>query len=197
MIRTESFDQVHVRSSAELRTWLFEHHGRHDSVWLVTYLKAPAGSPHASAYVSRDEVLNELISFGWIDGIRRKLDDERTMQLIGPRRVQHWSKTYKDRAAELIAQGRMHDAGLAAIEVSKQNGLWNFMDDVDALVAPDDLLVALDANGAARRHYEAFPPSTKRNTLRWIKMAKTETTRSKRIATTAQLAAENRRVPNA
>ncbi len=49
----------------------------------------------------------------------------------------------------------------------------------------------------ARRHDEAFPPSTKRNTLRWIKVAKTEATRSKRIATTAQLAAENRRVPNA
>ncbi len=197
MVRTENFDRVQVESSADLRRWLLDHHGRDDSVWLVTFLKAPAGSPHEAKYVSRDEVLDGLVSFGWIDGIRRKLDDERTMQLIGPRRVQHWSKTYKDRAAALIADGRMHDNGMAAIESSKQNGLWDLMDDVDALIAPDDLLAALDANEPARRHYEAFPPSTKRNTLRWIKLAKTEATRSKRIATTAQLAAENRRVPNA
>lgn len=197
MVRTENFDRVQVESSADLRAWLLEHHERDDSVWLVTFLKAPAGSANESKYVSRDEVLDELISFGWIDGIRRKLDDERTMQLIGPRRVQHWSKTYQERAAVLIADGRMHAAGLAAIESSKQNGVWDFMDDVDALIAPDDLLAALDANEPARQHYEAFPPSTKRNTLRWIKLAKTEATRSKRIATTARLAADNRRVPNA
>ncbi len=197
MVRTENFDQVHVQSTAELRTWLLDHHGQHDSVWLVTFLKAPAGSPNEAKYVSRDEVLDELVSFGWIDGIRRKLDDKRTMQLIGPRRVQHWSKSYKHRAADLIADGRMHPAGLAAIESSKLRGLWDFMDDVDALIAPDDLIAALDANESARQHYEAFPPSTKRNTLRWIKVAKTEATRSKRIATTARLAADNRRVPNA
>ncbi|MEL6721013.1 MAG: hypothetical protein AAFO82_09695 [Bacteroidota bacterium] len=46
-------------------------------------------------YVSREEVLDELICFGWIDGIRRKLDDKRTMQLISPRRVTHWSKPTK------------------------------------------------------------------------------------------------------
>ncbi len=197
MVRTENFDRVQVESAAELRRWLLDHHEQHDSVWLLTYLRAPAGSSNEAKYVTRDEVLDELMSFGWIDGIRRKLDDERTMQLIGPRRVQHWSKTYKVRAAGLIADGRMHAAGFAAIESSKRNGLWDFMDDVDALVAPDDLLAALDANEPARQHYEAFPTSTKRNTLRWIKVAKTEATRSKRIATTAQLAAENRRVPNA
>jgi len=188
---------VQVESATELRQWLLDHHAQHESVWLVTFLKAKAGSPNDGKYVSRDEVLDELVCFGWIDGIRRKLDDERTMQLIGPRRVQHWSKTYKDRAAVLISAGRMHAAGIAAIESSKRDGLWDFMDDVDALIAPDDLNAALDANEPARQNYEAFPPSTKRNTLRWIKVAKTRATRAKRIATTARLAADNRRVPNA
>jgi uncharacterized protein YdeI (YjbR/CyaY-like superfamily) len=197
MVRTENFEQVQVESASELRHWLLDHHDQHDSVWLVTYLKAPAGSPNEGRYVSRDEVLDELVSFGWVDGIRRKLDDELTMQLIGPRRVQHWSKSYKDRAAALIADGRMHAAGLAAIESSKRNGLWDFMDDVDALIAPSDLIAALDANEPARQNYEAFPPSSKRNTLRWIKVSKTEATRAKRIATTARLAADNLRVPNA
>lgn len=66
------------------------------------------------------------------------------MQLIGPRRAQHWSKSYKDRAADLIADGRMHPAGLAAIESSKHRRLWDVMDDVDALIAPNDLVAALD-----------------------------------------------------
>jgi uncharacterized protein YdeI (YjbR/CyaY-like superfamily) len=119
------------------------------------------------------------------------------MQLIGPRRAQHWSKPYKDRAADLIADGRMHPAGLAAIESSKHRRLWDVMDDADALIAPNDLIAALDATESARQHYEAFPPWTKLNTLRRIKVAKTEGTRLKRIATTTRIAADNRRVPNA
>jgi uncharacterized protein YdeI (YjbR/CyaY-like superfamily) len=192
---TENFEMVHVASAVELHGWLSEHYGQRSSVWLVTFKK-----DHSSiigTFVSRDEVLDELVSFGWIDGIRRKLDDDRTMQLIGPRQVQHWSKSYKLRAARLIDSGRMHPAGLAAIESSKATGLWDFMDDVDALIAPDDLLATLDARPPARANYEAFPPSTRRNTLRWIKIAKTQATRRRRIERTAELAAQNQRVPNA
>ncbi len=192
---TENFEMVHVTSAAELREWLSDHHAQQSSVWLVTIKKNR--SSIAGTFVSRDDVLDELISFGWIDGIRRKLDNDRTMQLIGPRRVQHWSRSYKTRAARLIDSGRMHPAGLAAIESSKAMGLWNFMDDVDALIAPDDLLAALDARPPARANYDAFPPSTKRNTLRWIKITKTAATRRRRIERTAQLAERNQRVPNA
>lgn len=197
MVRSENFERVEVASAEELRAWLLEHHTQPDSVWLVTFKKEPASREHLGKFVSREEVLDELVSFGWIDGVRRKVDDDRTMQLVGPRRVQHWSKTYKDRANRLINSGAMHAAGLAEIEASKANGLWDFMNDVDALIAPDDLLEALDAQPPARDHYEAFPPSTKRNTLRWIKVAKTSSTRAKRIATTAELASKNERVPNA
>ncbi|NNC78799.1 MAG: hypothetical protein HKN94_01485 [Acidimicrobiales bacterium] len=197
MTRTEHFTKVEIASSDELRAWLLEHHGQSESVWLVTFKKNPETSEHEGKFVSRDAVLDELISFGWIDGVRRKIDADRTMQLIGPRRVQHWAKTYKDRAATLIASGQMHSAGLAAIEESKQNGMWDLMNDVDALIAPDDLCDALDKKPPARDNYEAFPPSTKRNTLRWIKIAKTDATRAKRIATTVDLAVKNERVPNA
>ncbi len=60
-----------------------------------------------------------------------------------------WSKTYKERAKSLIAENKMHNAGLAAIKQSKASGLWNFMDDVDDLIIPKDLAVALhNAEGA-------------------------------------------------
>ena len=146
-------------------------------------------------YVSTTEVLDELLCFGWIDGIRRKLDPDRTMQLIGPRRMQHWAKTYKDQAAGLIKAGKMEPAGYRSIERSKENGLWNFMDDVDALIKPADLVNALEQLPPAREYFDAFPPSVQRFALRWIKLAKTEKTRTKRIEKTAQLAQINERIP--
>ena len=190
MLQTESFEQVEISRAADLRHWLEAHHQQPDSVWVVTYKKHVTGK-----YVSTGEVLDALISFGWIDGIRRKLDADRTMQLISPRKAQHWAQSYKDRAARLEAEGNMTPAGRAAIEASKAAGLWDFMADVDALIKPEDLVKALAAYPDATRHFDAFPPASKRFVLRWIKLAKTEKTRGKRIAEIARLAAQNERLP--
>jgi uncharacterized protein YdeI (YjbR/CyaY-like superfamily) len=190
MIATEAFEHVEISSSADLRAWLVKHHAQKESVWLVLTKK------HVGAgYVSISQVLDELLCFGWIDGIARKLDDTRSLRLVSPRRVQHWAKTYKVRAAKLIKDGRMHPAGLSAIADSKRNGLWNFMDDVDALVMPKDLTFALDAKRGAAANFSAFSASSRRNVLRWIKLAKTSQTRAKRIEQTAMLAAKNQKVP--
>lgn len=182
-IKTESFAKVEVTSAAALRVWLEVHHDQSDSVWLVTFKKSVPGK-----FVSTSEVLDELIAFGWIDGIRRKLDDNRTMQLIAPRQAQHWSKTYKDRASRLEKEGRMHDAGRAAITRSKTLGMWSFLDDVDALIKPQDLIDALEASPPAMATFEAYPPSAQRFALRDIKLAKTAKTRSKRISDVTQRA---------
>jgi len=190
MIKTESFDQVEIHSAEDLRSWLAEHHSQTDSVWVVTYKKHVADK-----YVSTGEVLDELLCFGWIDGIRRKLDADRTMQLISPRKAHHWAQSYKDRAARLEEAGKMTEAGRAAIERSKAAGLWDFMADVDALIKPDDLVEALAAYPDATRYFDAFPPASQRFVLRWIKLAKTEKTRAKRIAEIARLAAQNERLP--
>ena len=64
------------------------------------------------------EVLDELICFGWIDGIRRKLDNERTMQLISPRKVEHWARTYKERAAKLIDERKITSRTISAVSYS-------------------------------------------------------------------------------
>ena len=182
MLKTENFEQVQVESPEQLRTWLTQHHAQEAGVWLVTFKKSESGK-----YLSTDEVLDELICFGWIDGIRRKLDDTRTMQLISPRRVQHWAKSYKDRAAKLISEGRMHSSGLDSIQRGKESGLWDFMDDVDALIIPDDLKSALLKLEGAADFFENINDSSKRFVLRWIKLAKTEKTRSSRVAQIAKL----------
>jgi uncharacterized protein YdeI (YjbR/CyaY-like superfamily) len=190
MIKTGNFAKVEVTSTYQLREWLMANHAQKESVWLVSYKKHMG-----DRYVSIQEVLDELLCFGWIDGIRRKLDDNRTMQLIAPRQVQHWAKSYKDRVDKLQKAGRMHPAGLRAIEESKLKGLWDFIDDVDALTIPDDLVAALKAYPEATHYFDVFPDSSKRFTLRWIKLAKTSATRAKRIEQAATLAAKNMKIP--
>jgi uncharacterized protein YdeI (YjbR/CyaY-like superfamily) len=191
-IKTENFEQVEVTSTGELRAWLEAHHTQQESIWLVTYKKATDGG---DKYVSRWQVLDEILCFGWIDGIARKLDERRTMQLLSPRRHNVWAKSYKDRAERLIREGRMHAAGFAAIEESKRQGHWDTMEDVDALVLPDDLTEALQAAPSAYAYFTQCPPSYRRNVLRWIKTAKTAPTRAKRIQTTTELSAKGERVP--
>jgi uncharacterized protein YdeI (YjbR/CyaY-like superfamily) len=191
MTRTDAFQRIEVASADELRAWLEENHGQEASVWAVTWKKGAEPDRH----VCTDDILDAVLSYGWVDGIRRKLDDARTMQLIAPRRAQHWSRSYKVRAARLIAEGLMRSPGLAAIEEGRRSGLWTFMDDVDDLIVPDDLADALAAAPPATDRFAASAPSYRRNVLRWIKLARTPATRAKRIAAAAEAAAENRRLP--
>ncbi|WP_306643265.1 YdeI/OmpD-associated family protein [Sanyastnella coralliicola] len=188
-IKTENFIQVECTSQEALRNWLLEHHQQEEAIWLVTYKKQ-----EIEKYVSREEVLDELIAFGWIDGIRRKLDETKTMQLISPRRKQHWAKSYKERAARLIEVGSMHESGMQSIQRSKADGLWNFMDDVDNLVVPDDLRKALQTYDTAEAFFEQINDSSKRFVLRWVKLAKTDKTRQKRIQELALLSSRGEKL---
>lgn len=189
MVQTKNFEKVEISSSAELREWLHLNHNQQESVWLVTFKKSVP-----EKFVSTSEVLDELICYGWIDGIRRKLDEHRTMQLISPRRIEHWAKTYKDRAAKLIKVGKMQEAGRQSIALSKQHGLWDFMDDVDKLIVPEDLNEALVKHEGAMEFFSTINDSSKRFVLRWIKLAKTEKTRASRIAQIAQLSAKGEKL---
>lgn len=190
MVKTENFERVEVASAQDLRTWLLENYRQENSVWLVTHKKSIP-----EKYISREAVLDELLSFGWIDGIRRKLDDHKTMQLISPRKAQHWAQSYKERAQKLIASGQMHAAGMQAIETSKANGLWNFMDDVDQLIVPPDLEQALLQKPQAHAFFMAINPSSKRFVLRWLKLAKTQKTRNNRILKLVELSAKGEKLP--
>lgn len=190
MLKTENFKKVEIESQEQLRNWLKLNYSQEEGIWLVTFKKS-----EKEKYVSRDEVLDELICFGWIDGIRRKLDNTRTMQLISPRRVQHWAKTYKDRAGKLIKENKMHQSGLDSIKKGKESGLWNFMDDVDNLEIPDDLKTALNKLEGAFDFFDNINNSSKRFVLRWIKLSKTEKTRNIRIAKIAKLSSISEKLP--
>ncbi|MGX9356057.1 YdeI/OmpD-associated family protein [Roseobacteraceae bacterium S113] len=165
-------DEVEVKSRAELRAWLATNHDSAASQWLVTYKKH---SPH---YLSWDDLVSELLCWGWIDSRTRRVDEDRTSVLIAPRNPNSaWSAINKAKVTELRASGEMTPEGEALIAAAQANGMWTFLDDVEALIVPEDLAAALgDLSG-----WEAYPRSVKRGTLEWIKTAKTAPTRAKRI----------------
>jgi len=178
-----------VANAAELRDWLAANHTRTESVWLVTYKKHVA-----DRYVSYDDIVDEVLCFGWIDSLPRRLDADRTMLRLSPRqRGSAWSGINKARVARLVVAGRMQPAGLAKVEEAKQGGSWTFLDDVEAMIEPEDLVEVLARHPGARENFDAFPKSYRRGVLEWIKLAKRPQTRAKRIDETARLASENRK----
>lgn len=188
---TERFAQVEVANIAGLRDWLAANHGRTEGVWLVTGKKSSG-----DRFIDRWDVLDELLCFGWIDGIRRKLDDQRTMQLITPRRQQAWAKSYRDRVGRLEAEGRMADPGRLAVARAKALGLWEATAAIDALIVPAELRAALDADGAAAAWFDQAAPSYRRNVLRWLALAKGEDTRARRVSAIVAASTKAERIRN-
>jgi uncharacterized protein YdeI (YjbR/CyaY-like superfamily) len=187
---SNAYEQMEVTSASELRAWLEAHHATVQGIWLVTW-KKKAGPDR---YVSYEEVVREALCFGWIDSLGRALDEDRSQLLLTPRKARsNWSRPNKIRVAELTAAGRMAPAGLDVVAAARESGTWTALDDVEALVEPEELRLALDARPEARGHWDAFPRSTKRATLEWISAAKRAETRTQRITKTVALAADNLR----
>jgi uncharacterized protein YdeI (YjbR/CyaY-like superfamily) len=183
----EHLEQVAIESAGQLRSWLESHHQQTASVWLVVW-KKHMGARH----IPWPDIVDEALCFGWVDSLPRKLDEDRSMLLLSPRkRGSAWSGINKAKVERLINTGRMTAAGLAKINAAKADGSWAILDDVDRLEKPADLNEALAAYPAASSWFDSFPPSTRRGILEWIKQAKSPETRARRIAETARLAQDN------
>lgn len=134
----------------------------------------------------------ESLCFGWVDSLPNKIDALRYKLYISPRNPKsNWSRVNKEKISRLETEGRIHPSGIKMIELAKESGTWNALDEVENLVIPEDLLQALKKQKGALTFFEAFPKSVKRGILEWIQTAKQETTRSKRIHETALLAKDN------
>ena len=178
---------VHPKSRKGWRRWLSRTHASSPGVWLAAYRKE-TGKPR----VEYDEAVEEALAFGWIDSKSVRLDDERSLIWMCPRKASSgWSKSNKERVERLERAGLMTDAGRASVEAATQSGTWSLLDSVEALEEPDDLTAALDTTPGARANFDAFPPSARKVILTWIATAKRDETRRKRIEETARLAAEN------
>ncbi|MCF8277620.1 MAG: YdeI/OmpD-associated family protein [Flavobacteriales bacterium] len=164
-------------SGQHWREWLQENHDKKQSIWLVCF-KMKAKKPT----ISWSDAVDEALCFGWIDSTRRSVDDERFMQYFGRRKPSStWSKVNKEKVEQLIEAGRMTKAGIACIEIAKQNGSWSILDEVEEVTIPDDLEAAFEKYPGSKKFFMSLSRSVRKRMLHWIVMAKREETRQKRI----------------
>jgi uncharacterized protein YdeI (YjbR/CyaY-like superfamily) len=179
---------VEPGSRAEWRTWLEAHGATSPGIWLAVGKK---GNTRTS--LTYEQAVEEALCFGWIDSTVNRLDGDRFKQLFTPRKpTGTWSRSNKVRVERLIAEERMAPAGLAVIEIAKANGSWNSLDDVEALVVPDDLPAALAARPEAGEWFAGLVDSQRKMVLYWISSAKRPETRERRIAKAVTAAAEGK-----
>lgn len=173
----------------ELRAWLEAHHAEAGEL-LVGFYKKGSGRPS----ITWPESVDEALCFGWIDGIRRRIDDESYSIRFTPRRARSiWSVVNIKRAGELIADGRMTPAGLAAFEARDEDrsAIYSYEQRHSAKLEPEQE-ARLRADPAAWKWFQSRPPSWRRAAVYWVTSAKKPETRERRLATLIEDAAAGR-----
>jgi uncharacterized protein YdeI (YjbR/CyaY-like superfamily) len=122
------------KSKTDWRKWLEINHQSAQYIWLVYYK-----SSTKVASLSWSEAVDEALCFGWIDSTKKTIDEERYMQYFSRRKPHsNWSKINKEKVIILAQNNLITKAGFNAIEIAKQNGSWTILDEVEALVIPND-----------------------------------------------------------
>jgi len=176
-MKNEEPNMFYPTSGKEWRDWLKKNGRVQDAVWLL-YYKKRSEKPS----ISWSDAVNEALCYGWIDSKKKSLDEERYIQYFSPRKPNSiWSKINKDKVKVLIDSGLMTDVGLETIRIAKENGSWTFLDSVEQLLIPEDLEQEFLFRKGAKEYFLGLSKSMKKQLLYWIKSAKREETRKKRI----------------
>ncbi len=169
------------------RQWLQENHHVKKAVWLILYKKRTD-----IATISWSEAVDEALCFGWIDSVRRPIDDEKFMQFVSPRKpTGTWSKVNKEKIKQLTEEGLMTEAGFETIERAKLNGSWTILDEVEELIIPNDLQREFEQWVGSKDYFLSLSRSVRKAMLQWLVLAKQQETRQKRIREIAACASVN------
>jgi uncharacterized protein YdeI (YjbR/CyaY-like superfamily) len=176
-VSAADYPRVHLKTAAEWRRWLRDHHASERGVWLVSY-KRTTGQPA----VEYEDAVMEALCYGWIDGQLRPIDARRSSLLFTPRRPGSlWARSNRERVRGLMKAGRMQPAGIAKIAAAKRDGTFMLLDSAEKGVVPPDLKKALASAGATSR-FGSLSNTAKRAHLVTLLTAKRPETRAKRIA---------------
>jgi uncharacterized protein YdeI (YjbR/CyaY-like superfamily) len=193
-VSREPAPQAHAEffpSAAAFRAWLIEHHATATEL-LVGYYKVGTGRPSMTWSDSVDEAL----CFGWIDGVRRRIDDHSYMIRFTPRRpTSIWSAVNLAKIKALTAAGRMHPAGIRAYETRQPSrlGVYSFEQaEPAAFDAAQEATFRDDA--VAWAYFEQAPAGYRRTVTHWVVSAKQLATRERRLAQLMQACREGRRL---
>ena len=182
---------VYFRAPADLRRWLAKHHATARELW-VGFHKVGTERPS----ITWPESVDEALCVGWIDAIRKRVDETRYVIRFCPRRPGSvWSAINIKRVRALTAQGRMRPAGLRAFRARKENrsGIYSYEQRSATLIEP--YARRLEANRAAWAFFRAQAPWYQKVVNWWIVSAKLEATRLRRLEQLIAVSTRGRRVP--
>lgn len=161
----------------ELAAWLKQNHASATELWIKIFKKASGITS-----VTWNDVVIESLCWGWIDGIKKSLDDEAYVQRITPRKANSsWSKRNCNHVERLISEGRMQAAGLAQVNAAKEDGRWDNAYSVSEMTVPDDFITALELKPTAKAFYASLTKSSRYVIALGLTSAKRAETRQKRF----------------
>jgi uncharacterized protein YdeI (YjbR/CyaY-like superfamily) len=165
------------RTPADLRRWFAKHHTTAELLW-VGFFKRDSGEPS----VTWQESVDEALSVGWIDGIRKRIDEQRYKIRFTPRRKGSvWSAVNIGRVAELKKAKRMQPAGLEAFAARRENRSGIYSYEQRPIELPEPYAGVLERHTRAAAFLAAQPPSYRKLATWWILSAKKEETRAMRL----------------
>lgn len=165
------------KSPKELSKWLQANHAT-ESELLIKMFKKGSGIPS----VNWNEVVIESLCWGWIDGVKRSLDDKGYLQRITPRKARsNWSKRNTEHVDRLIIEGRMKEPGLVHVRAAKEDGRWKNAYTASEMKVPADFLAALESMPKAKQFYETLTKSNRYAIAYGLESAKKPETRQRRF----------------
>jgi uncharacterized protein YdeI (YjbR/CyaY-like superfamily) len=179
------------KTPSDFRKWFEAHHVSAPELW-VGFYKRDSGKPS----ITWPQSVDEALCFGWIDGIRKSIDDLSYKIRFTPRKPRStWSAVNIKRAGELSEQGLMQAAGLKAFQAREENrsGIYSYEQRSPEL--PDHYGKKLKKNLAAWKFFQTQPPSYRKAANWWVVSAKKEETRLKRLDKLIDDSAQGRRIP--
>jgi uncharacterized protein YdeI (YjbR/CyaY-like superfamily) len=183
--------RIHCANRKSWRAWLSRNYARVNEVWLVFYKKHTG-----KASVAYGDSVEEALCFGWIDGLKRRIDDESYAYRFTPRRPgSRWSPLNISLAERLIRQKMMTRAGLRAFENRRgyDEASIRAREYTGTTLTPE-LESGLRANKLAWKNFTALAPGYRRQYVLWLRDAKREETRRRRLREAIRLLKQNRKL---
>jgi len=165
-------------SPKDLNLWLNVNHNVESELWVKIFKKKTGISS-----VTWDDVVVEMLCFGWIDGIKKSIDDQAYLQRVTPRKVgSNWSKRNREHVERLINEGRMTEYGLVHVRAAQADGRWENAYVASEMKVPADFLEALKNKPEAKQFFETLTKSSKYIIAYGLTSAKKPETRKRRFS---------------
>ena len=164
-------------SPSDFGQWLANNHARETELWVKIFKK----NTNIQS-VTWDDVVIEALCWGWIDGIKKSIDEQAYLQRVTPRKARSgWSKRNREHCERLIEEGRMMESGLLQVRAAKADGRWDNAYSVSEMEVPEDFIAALDSQPKAKQFFETLTKSSRYVIAHGLISAKKAETRQRRF----------------